>query len=126
VKLAGAEIGNNRPLFLIAGPCVIESEALVQEVAGRLQEICVGLGLPLVFKASFDKAGSQTVGNPSVAMTATTLRVGSALSRSCACWMAPSRAGAVGVKPSGTFEVNEAITAWLRAVPVEISTVGVA
>jgi 2-dehydro-3-deoxyphosphooctonate aldolase (KDO 8-P synthase) len=56
MKLAGAEIGNHRPLFLIAGPCAIESQALTEEVAGRLREICAALGVPLVFKASFDKA----------------------------------------------------------------------
>jgi 2-dehydro-3-deoxyphosphooctonate aldolase (KDO 8-P synthase) len=60
MKLAGAEIGNNQPLFLIAGPCVIESESLVQEVAGRLKEITAKLGLPFVFKASFDKANRSS------------------------------------------------------------------
>jgi 2-dehydro-3-deoxyphosphooctonate aldolase (KDO 8-P synthase) len=47
-------------LFLIAGPCVIESETLVQEVAGRLKEITVALGMPLIFKASFDKANRSS------------------------------------------------------------------
>jgi len=56
MRLAGAEVGNHRPLFLIAGPCVIEGRELVEDVAGHLQEICARLGLPLVFKASFDKA----------------------------------------------------------------------
>jgi 2-dehydro-3-deoxyphosphooctonate aldolase (KDO 8-P synthase) len=60
MKLAGAEIGNSKPLFLIAGPCVIESQALVEEVAGRLQQICAKLALPLVFKASFDKANRSS------------------------------------------------------------------
>jgi 2-dehydro-3-deoxyphosphooctonate aldolase (KDO 8-P synthase) len=60
MKLAGTEIGNNQPLFLIAGPCVIESESLVQEVAGRLKEITGQLGLPFVFKASFDKANRSS------------------------------------------------------------------
>jgi 2-dehydro-3-deoxyphosphooctonate aldolase (KDO 8-P synthase) len=60
VKLAGVEIGNDRPLFLIAGPCVIESEALVEEVAGSLKEITMRLGVPLVFKASFDKANRSS------------------------------------------------------------------
>ena len=63
MKLAGAEIGNHRPLFLIAGPCVIESETLVEEVAGRLKEITGRLGLPFVFKASFDKANRSSVGS---------------------------------------------------------------
>jgi 2-dehydro-3-deoxyphosphooctonate aldolase (KDO 8-P synthase) len=60
MKLADAEIGNRRPLFLIAGPCVIESQALVEEIAGRLRETCAKLSIPLVFKASFDKANRSS------------------------------------------------------------------
>ncbi|HEX4024466.1 MAG TPA: 3-deoxy-8-phosphooctulonate synthase [Steroidobacteraceae bacterium] len=60
MKLAGFEVGLDRPLFLIAGPCVIESEALVQEVAGALKEITGALGIPLIFKASFDKANRSS------------------------------------------------------------------
>jgi 2-dehydro-3-deoxyphosphooctonate aldolase (KDO 8-P synthase) len=60
MKLAGFEVGIDRPLFLIAGPCVIESEALVQEVAGTLKEITTALDIPLVFKASFDKANRSS------------------------------------------------------------------
>ncbi len=61
MKLAGVEIGNDRPLFLIAGPCVIESQALVEEVAGHLREVTAALGVPFVFKASFDKANRSSV-----------------------------------------------------------------
>jgi 2-dehydro-3-deoxyphosphooctonate aldolase (KDO 8-P synthase) len=46
MKLAGAEIGNTRPLFLISGPCVIESQALVEHVAGTLVELTRRLGVP--------------------------------------------------------------------------------
>jgi 2-dehydro-3-deoxyphosphooctonate aldolase (KDO 8-P synthase) len=60
MRLAGAEIGIDRPFFLIAGPCVIESATLVQEVAGRLKEITTGLGIAFVFKASFDKANRSS------------------------------------------------------------------
>jgi 2-dehydro-3-deoxyphosphooctonate aldolase (KDO 8-P synthase) len=60
MNLAGIEVGLDRPLFLIAGPCVIESEALVHEVAGRLREITSALRMPLVFKASFDKANRSS------------------------------------------------------------------
>jgi 2-dehydro-3-deoxyphosphooctonate aldolase (KDO 8-P synthase) len=60
LKLAGHEIGNDRPLFLISGPCVIESQTLVEEVAGRLVEITTRLGIPYVFKASFDKANRSS------------------------------------------------------------------
>jgi 2-dehydro-3-deoxyphosphooctonate aldolase (KDO 8-P synthase) len=60
MKLAGFEVGIDRPLFLIAGPCVIESEALVQEIAGTLKEITAALGMPLIFKASFDKANRSS------------------------------------------------------------------
>ena len=61
MKLGGCEVGNDKPLFLIAGPCVVESEALVMEVAGTLKEICAGLDIPLVFKASFDKANRSSI-----------------------------------------------------------------
>lgn len=54
--LNGFEIGNDRPLFLIAGPCVIESEALAMRVAERMQQITQSLGVAYIFKASFDKA----------------------------------------------------------------------
>jgi 2-dehydro-3-deoxyphosphooctonate aldolase (KDO 8-P synthase) len=60
MKLAGFEAGIDRPLFLIAGPCVIESEALVIEVAGRLREVTAKLGVPFIFKASFDKANRSS------------------------------------------------------------------
>jgi 2-dehydro-3-deoxyphosphooctonate aldolase (KDO 8-P synthase) len=60
MKLAGFEVGIERPLFLIAGPCVVESEALVQEVAGTLKEVTEALGVPLIFKASFDKANRSS------------------------------------------------------------------
>jgi len=60
MKLASYEVGADRPLFLIAGPCVIESEALVIEVAGRLREITAALGVPFIFKASFDKANRSS------------------------------------------------------------------
>jgi 2-dehydro-3-deoxyphosphooctonate aldolase (KDO 8-P synthase) len=60
MKLAGFEVGIDRPLFLIAGPCVVESQALVQEVAGTLKEVTEALGIPLIFKASFDKANRSS------------------------------------------------------------------
>ena len=60
MKLAGFEVGIDRPLFLIAGPCVIESAALVEEVAGRMCEITAAIGMPYIFKASFDKANRSS------------------------------------------------------------------
>ncbi len=60
MKLCGFEAGIDRPLFLIAGPCVIESQALVEEVAGRLKEITAALSMPYIFKASFDKANRSS------------------------------------------------------------------
>jgi 2-dehydro-3-deoxyphosphooctonate aldolase (KDO 8-P synthase) len=60
MKLCGFDVGIDRPLFLIAGPCVAESEALCVEVAGRLKEICGRLGLPYIFKASYDKANRSS------------------------------------------------------------------
>ena len=60
MKLGGHEVGLDRPLFLIAGPCVIESAALVEEVAGTLCELTAALSMPFVFKASFDKANRSS------------------------------------------------------------------
>jgi len=60
MKLAGFDVGVDRPFFLIAGPCVIESAALVEAVAGRLKEITTQLSIPFVFKASFDKANRSS------------------------------------------------------------------
>jgi 2-dehydro-3-deoxyphosphooctonate aldolase (KDO 8-P synthase) len=60
MKLAGHEVGPDRPFFLIAGPCVIESQTLVESVAGRLREITSRLGIPYIFKASFDKANRSS------------------------------------------------------------------
>ena len=56
MKLCGHEVGLERPLFLIAGPCVVESLQLQIDTAGRLKEICAALGMPLIFKSSYDKA----------------------------------------------------------------------
>lgn len=61
MELCGFEVGIHAPLFLIAGPCVIESEALALETAGMLQEICKQLSLPLIYKSSFDKANRSSV-----------------------------------------------------------------
>jgi 2-dehydro-3-deoxyphosphooctonate aldolase (KDO 8-P synthase) len=56
MKLCGFEAGLEQPLFLIAGPCVIESEQLALDTAGQLAEICRELGIPFIYKSSFDKA----------------------------------------------------------------------
>jgi 2-dehydro-3-deoxyphosphooctonate aldolase (KDO 8-P synthase) len=56
VKLCGFEVGLDRPFFLIAGPCVVESEQLQIDTAGQLKEITSALGIPFIFKSSFDKA----------------------------------------------------------------------
>ena len=56
MKLCGFEAGLEKPFFLIAGPCVIESRELCIEIAGRMKEITDALGIPYIFKASFDKA----------------------------------------------------------------------
>lgn len=56
MNLCGFEVGLDRPLFLIAGPCVVESEQLQLDTAGRLKEITAALGIPFIFKSSFDKA----------------------------------------------------------------------
>ena len=60
MKLCGFEAGLERPLFLIAGPCVVESRELQLEVAGRLKELCRPLGIPFIFKSSYDKANRSS------------------------------------------------------------------
>jgi 2-dehydro-3-deoxyphosphooctonate aldolase (KDO 8-P synthase) len=60
MNLCGYEVGLHRPLFLIAGPCVVESRELQVEVAGRLKEMCKPLGLPIIFKSSYDKANRSS------------------------------------------------------------------
>jgi len=60
MKLCGYDVGLDRPLFLIAGPCVVESESLQVDTAGTLKEIAAALGLPFVFKSSYDKANRSS------------------------------------------------------------------
>jgi 2-dehydro-3-deoxyphosphooctonate aldolase (KDO 8-P synthase) len=60
MKLCGFEAGLDRPFFLIAGPCVIESEQLALDTAGRLKEITASLGIPFLYKSSFDKANRSS------------------------------------------------------------------
>ena len=60
MKLCGYEIGLEQPLFLIAGTCVIESEALTLDTAGKLKEITGALGIPFIYKSSFDKANRSS------------------------------------------------------------------
>ncbi len=61
MKLCEFEVGLDRPLFLIAGPCVIESEALAFDTAGQLKELCARLGIAFIYKSSFDKANRSSL-----------------------------------------------------------------
>ena len=58
--LGNFQVGIDRPFFLIAGPCVIEGETLTQEIAGKLKDITTRLGVPFIFKASYDKANRSS------------------------------------------------------------------
>ena len=60
MKLCGFDVGLERPLFLIAGPCVVESRELQVETAGRLKEMTARLGVPFIFKSSYDKANRSS------------------------------------------------------------------
>jgi 2-dehydro-3-deoxyphosphooctonate aldolase (KDO 8-P synthase) len=60
MKLCGFDVGLDKPFFLIAGPCVVESEQLQMDVAGRLKEITSALGIPFIFKSSYDKANRSS------------------------------------------------------------------
>ena len=61
MQLCGFEVGDDQPLFLIAGPCVIESEALALETANTLKEACADVGVPFIYKSSFDKANRSSI-----------------------------------------------------------------
>ncbi len=60
MKLCGFEVGLSQPFFLIAGPCVVESEQLQVDTAGKLKEMTQALGIPFIFKSSFDKANRSS------------------------------------------------------------------
>ncbi|QJR16034.1 3-deoxy-8-phosphooctulonate synthase [Usitatibacter palustris] len=60
MKLCGFEVGLDKPFFLIAGPCVVESEQLQMDVAGKLKEMTAELGIPFIFKSSYDKANRSS------------------------------------------------------------------
>ena len=64
MKLCHFDIGLDKPFFLIAGPCVIESEQLQMDVAGQLKELCASLGIPFIFKSSYDKANRSSGSTP--------------------------------------------------------------
>lgn len=60
MRLCGFEVGIDQPLFLIAGPCVVESEQLALDTAGQLKELTSGLGIGFIYKSSFDKANRSS------------------------------------------------------------------
>src|SRR3954462_7894896 len=60
MKLCGFEVGLDKPFFLISGPCVVESEQLQMDVAGQLKEMAASLGIPFIFKSSYDKANRSS------------------------------------------------------------------
>jgi 2-dehydro-3-deoxyphosphooctonate aldolase (KDO 8-P synthase) len=60
MKLCGFEVGLGRPFFLIAGPCVVETEPMAIDTAGRLKEITASLGIPFIYKSSYDKANRSS------------------------------------------------------------------
>ena len=60
MRLCGFEVGLDKPLFVIAGPCAIESRQLALDTAGELKEICAAVGVPFIYKSSFDKANRSS------------------------------------------------------------------
>ncbi len=63
MKLCSFEAGLDQPFFLIAGPCVIESQQMALDTAGQIKEICAGLGIPFIYKSSYDKANRSSSGS---------------------------------------------------------------
>ena len=60
MKLCGFEVGLDQPMFVIAGTCVVESEQMTIDVAGKLKELCEGLNIPFIYKSSYDKANRSS------------------------------------------------------------------
>ena len=60
MKLCGFDVGLEHPLFLIAGPCVVESRAMALDTAGKLKEIAAAVGVPFIYKSSYDKANRSS------------------------------------------------------------------
>lgn len=60
MKLCGFDVGLDQPLFLIAGPCVVESREMAMDTAGQLKEMCAELGIPFIYKSSYDKANRSS------------------------------------------------------------------
>ena len=60
MKLCGFEVGIDQPMFVIAGTCVVESEQMTIDVAGKLKELCHGLNIPFIYKSSYDKANRSS------------------------------------------------------------------
>jgi len=60
MKLCGFDVGLDRPLFLIAGPCVVESREMAMDTAGKLKEMTAALGIPFIYKSSYDKANRSS------------------------------------------------------------------
>ncbi len=60
MKLCGFDVGIEHPIFLIAGPCVIESQQMAIDTAGQLKEICASVGIPFIYKSSYDKANRSS------------------------------------------------------------------
>ena len=64
MKLCGFDVGPEQPLFLIAGPCVIESRQMAFDTAGELKALCAALAIPFIYKSSFDKANRSSGRSP--------------------------------------------------------------
>ena len=60
MKLCGFDVGLDHPLFIIAGPCVVESRAMAMDTAGKLKEMTAALGIPFIYKSSYDKANRSS------------------------------------------------------------------
>ena len=81
MKLCGFEAGLDRPLFLIAGPCAIESRQLAIDTAGELKAITTALGMPFIYKSSFDKANRTSAEMMQTELLPALLKAAEAISR---------------------------------------------
>ena len=114
MQLCGYAIGLDHPLFLIAGPCVVESEALQVDTAGTLKEICARLDIPFIFKSSYDKANRSSDRSFRGPGMDEGLRILAEVRRQVDSAVEPRFLGLLGEPRVNVLRLNMALDAWQK------------